>query len=52
MTKSTLIMLKADDGMVLEKDGLIVKSVLLKEGESEDGWNEIPEPEPPTPPVQ
>lgn len=52
MTITTLKMLKADPGMLLKKGDIECTSILLKEGESEEGWIEIPEPPPPEPPVE
>ena len=43
MVITTLKMIKADDGMLLKKGDIICTSILLKEGETEEGWIEIPE---------
>ena len=43
MVITTLKMLKADEGMLLKKGDTICTSILLKEGETEEGWTEIPE---------
>ena len=45
MKEITLLMIEADEGKVLAKDGTYSKSVLLKKGETEDGWTEITEEE-------
>ena len=45
MKVTTLTMIEADDGKVLAKDGTYSKSVLLKKGETADGWTEITEEE-------
>jgi hypothetical protein len=34
-------MLEADEGMVLTKDGNYCSSVLLRKGETAEGWSEI-----------
>ena len=41
MKITQITMLKADDGMVLVKNGTYTSGVLLKEGEIEEGWTEI-----------
>lgn len=41
MKESYLIMLEADDGKVLVKDSNYCSSVLLRKGETSDGWSEI-----------
>lgn len=41
MKETYLIMLEADEGMVLVKDGTYSASVLLRKGETSDGWSEI-----------
>lgn len=41
MKISYLTMLEADEGMVLTKDGNYCSSVLLRKGETADGWSEI-----------
>ena len=38
-------MIEADEGKVLVKDGTYSKSVLLRKGETADGWEEITEEE-------
>ena len=45
MVITTLKMLKADEGMLLKKGDIICTSILLKEGQTEEGWIEIPEPD-------
>ena len=45
MKETTLIMIEADEGKVLAKDGTYSKSVLLKKGETAEGWTEITEEE-------
>lgn len=41
MQTSYLTMLEADEGMVLTKDDNYCSSVLLRKGETADGWTEI-----------
>ena len=41
MKESYLTMLEADEGMVLTKDGNYCSSVLLRKGETSEGWSEI-----------
>ena len=41
MKTSYLTMLEADEGMVLTKDGNYCSSVLLRKGETAEGWSEI-----------
>lgn len=41
MKETYLTMLEADEGMVLTKDGNYCSSVLLRKGETSDGWSEI-----------
>lgn len=41
MQVKTIYMLKADEGYVLKKDDTYTSSVLLREGETPDGWSEI-----------
>ncbi|MBQ2391367.1 MAG: hypothetical protein II306_06320 [Clostridia bacterium] len=41
MKESFLTMIEADEGMVLTKDGNYCSSVLLRKGETSDGWTEI-----------
>lgn len=41
MKENYLIMIEADEGMVLTKDGNYCSSVLLRKGETSDGWSEI-----------
>jgi hypothetical protein len=41
MKQTYLVMIKADDNKVLVKDDNYCTSVLLKENESPDDWNEI-----------
>lgn len=45
MITTTLAMIEADEGKVLAKDGTYSKSVLLRKGETADGWTEITEEE-------
>ena len=45
MQTTTLIMIEADEGKVLVKDGTYSKSVLLRKGETAEGWTEITEEE-------
>jgi len=45
MQTTTLTMIEADEGKVLVKDGTYSKSVLLKKGETPEGWTEITEQE-------
>lgn len=37
----TIKAIKADDGCVLVKDGNFCTSVMLRDGESEEGWEEV-----------
>lgn len=41
MQIKTIYMLKADEGYVLKKDDIYTSAVLLREGETPDGWSEI-----------
>lgn len=41
MKTSYLTMLEAEEGMVLTKDGNHCSSVLLRKGETAEGWSEI-----------
>ena len=41
MKELYLTMLEADEGMVLTKDGNYCSSVLLRKGETSEGWSEI-----------
>ena len=41
MKISYLTMIEADEGKVLVKDGNYCSSVLLRKGETEEGWFEI-----------
>lgn len=41
MKQTLLTMLEADEGMVLTKDDNYCSSVLLRKGETSDGWIEI-----------
>lgn len=41
MQVKTIYMLKADEGYVLKKDNTYTSAVLLREGETPDGWSEI-----------
>lgn len=41
MKISYLTMIEADEGKVLVKDGNYCSSVLLRKGETEEGWSEI-----------
>lgn len=45
MKTTTLTMIEADEGKVLVKDETYSKSVLLRKGETADGWEEITEEE-------
>lgn len=45
MKTSYLTMIEADEGKVLVKDGNYSKSVLLRKGETPEGWTEITEQE-------
>ncbi len=45
MKTTQLTMIEADEGKVLVKDGTYSKSVLLRKGETADGWEEITEEE-------
>lgn len=45
MKTTTLTMIEADEGKVLVKDNTYSKSVLLRKGETADGWTEITEEE-------
>lgn len=45
MITTTLTMIEADEGKVLVKDSTYSKSVLLRKGETADGWSEITEEE-------
>ena len=41
MQVKTIYMLKADEGYVLKKDDIYTSAVLLREGETSEGWSEI-----------
>ena len=41
MKETYLTMIEADEGMVLVKDGTYSSSVLLRKGETSEGWSEI-----------
>ena len=41
MKETYLTMIEADEGMVLVKDDNYCSSVLLRKGETSEGWNEI-----------
>lgn len=41
MQIKTIYMLKADEGYVLKKDDIYTSAVLLREGETSEGWSEI-----------
>ena len=41
MKEIYLTMIEADEGMVLVKDGTYSSSVLLRKGETSEGWSEI-----------
>ena len=41
MKQTYLTMLEADEGKVLTKDGNYCSSVLLRKGETAEGWSEI-----------
>ena len=41
MKETYLTMLEADEGMVLTKNGNYCSSVLLRKGETSEGWTEI-----------
>lgn len=41
MQKSSIIILKADDGMVLTNGSIYASSVMLREGDDGSGWSEI-----------
>lgn len=41
MQVKTIYMLKADEGYILKKDNTYTSAVLLREGETSDGWSEI-----------
>lgn len=41
MKETYLTMLEADEGMVLVKNNTYSTSVLLRKGETSDGWSEI-----------
>lgn len=43
MKKSNVIILEADEGNYLTKDGSYYSSVIIREGESEEGYEEVPE---------
>ena len=43
MKETLLTMLEADEGMVLTKDNNYCTSVLLRKGETSEGWTEITE---------
>lgn len=36
-----LVTIEAEEGMMLTKNGKYAKSVLLRTGETEEGWSEI-----------
>lgn len=41
MQVKTIYMLKAEDGYVLKKGDTYTSAVLLREGETSEGWSEI-----------
>ena len=41
MQVKTIYMLKAEDGYVLKKSDTYTSAVLLREGETSEGWSEI-----------
>lgn len=41
MKETYLTMIEADEGKVLVKDGTYSSSVLLRKGETSEGWSEI-----------
>lgn len=41
MQIKTIYMLKAEEGYVLKKGDTYTSAVLLREGETSDGWSEI-----------
>jgi hypothetical protein len=45
MITKTITMLKASEGYVLKKGNVYTSSVMLREDESSDGWEEIPKEE-------
>ena len=42
MQIKTIYMLKAEEGYVLKKGDTYTSAVLLREGETPDGWTEVP----------
>ena len=42
MQRKTIIMLTADEGKALVKDGKYCRAVSLKEGDDGAGWSEVP----------
>ena len=42
MQVKTIYMLKAEEGYVLKNGGKYTSAVLLREGETPDGWTEVP----------
>ena len=42
MQIKTIYMLKAEEGYVLKKGDTYTSAVLLREGETPDGWKEVP----------
>lgn len=42
MQAKTIYMLKAEEGYVLKKGDTYTSAVLLREGETPDGWTEVP----------
>ena len=42
MQVKTIYMLKAEEGYVLKKGDIYTSAVLLREGETPDGWTEVP----------
>ena len=45
MITTSITMLKAEEGYVLKKGNIYTSSVLLREGETAEGWEEITEQE-------
>lgn len=42
MQIKTIYMLKAEEGYVLKKGDTYTSAVLLREGETSEGWKEVP----------
>lgn len=42
MQIKTIYMLKAEEGYVLKKGDTYTSAVLLREGETSEGWTEVP----------